>query len=239
VLDKYLEIVGRARAHTSPRLRRRPLVTHIAMAKVSRIAPALATRAPAARVSSRAVAATARYAVAPRATLANRGVAGGRVVATGVTAQARASDSLLPRATSETSETNAKAPAAPAMSDRDVTCAALFAAFAVAFFADPACAADAADTFSNLDVGSTADPSAVFDLAGGEVPFWANMVKYARFSISIMVGFVFMFGRPVVSLLKKPQTAILVLGGGFFGFKFFKFTIETMLGMNDDMTMNY
>ncbi len=33
--------------------------------------------------------------------------------------------------------------------------------------------------------------------------------------------------------------AALVLGGGFFGFKFFKFTIETMLGLNDDMTMNF
>ena len=76
-------------------------------------------------------------------------------------------------------------------------------------------------------------------MAGGEVPFWANMVKYARFSISIMVGFAFMFGRPVVNLLKKPQTAVLVFAGGYGGYKFFRFTIETMLGMNDDMTLNY
>jgi hypothetical protein len=54
-----------------------------------------------------------------------------------------------------------------------------------------------------------------------------------------MVGFAFMFGRPVVNLLKKPQTAVLVIGGLVGGFKFFKWTIETMSGINDDMTMNY
>ena len=62
------------------------------------------------------------------------------------------------------------------------------------------------------------------------------MVKYARFSISIMVGFAYMFGRPVVGLLKKPQTAFLVIAGGYGSFQFFKFTIETMTGMNDPMT---
>ena len=119
------------------------------------------------------------------------------------------------------------------MSDLDVKCAALFATFAVAFFAaDPAFAADA-------DAHARAGGAPLFDLAGGEVPFWANMVKYARFSISIMVGFAFMFGRPVVNLLKKPQTAVLVIGGLVGGFKFFKWTIETMSGINDDMTMNY
>ena len=113
-----------------------------------------------------------------------------------------------------------------------VAATALFAAFAFAFFAgvDPAVAAD------SLDVDA---PSEVFSLAGGEVPFWANMVKYARFSISIMVGFAFMFGRPVVAALKKPQTAILVLGGGYGAVRFFQWTIETMSGVNDPMTMTY
>ena len=113
-----------------------------------------------------------------------------------------------------------------------VAATALFAAFAFAFFAgvDPAVAAD------SLDVDA---PSEVFSLAGGEVPFWANMVKYARFSISIMVGFAFMFGRTVVAALKKPQTAILVLGGGYGAVRFFQWTIETMSGVNDPMTMTY
>ena len=119
--------------------------------------------------------------------------------------------------------------------EMDATAAAataLFAAFAFAFFAgvDPAIAAD------SLDVDA---PREVFSLAGGEVPFWANMVKYARFSISIMVGFAFMFGRPVVAALKKPQTAILVLGGGYGAVRFFQWTIETMSGVNDPMTMTY
>ena len=119
--------------------------------------------------------------------------------------------------------------------EMDATAAAataLFAAFAFAFFAgvDPAIAAD------SLDVDA---PREVFSLAGGEVPFWANMVKYARFSISIMVGFAFMFGRPVVAALKKPQTAILVIGGGYGAVRFFQWTIETMSGVNDPMTMTY
>ena len=99
-------------------------------------------------------------------------------------------------------------------------------------------AADAASGLAdNVVVGG--DGNELWTLAGGEVPFWANMVKYARFAISVMVGFAFMFGRPIVGLLKKPQTAVLVIGGGVAGYKFFRFTIETMLGMNDDMTLNY
>ena len=131
--------------------------------------------------------------------------------------------------------------------DLETAAPALFAAFAFAFFcaAEPAAAASLADGTSSgsvLDGGASSaefGTQALWSVAGGEVPFWANMVKYARFSISIMVGFAFMFGRPIVNLLKKPQTAVLVIGGGYGGYRFFKFTIETMLGMNDDMTMNY
>ena len=120
------------------------------------------------------------------------------------------------------------------MDSTAVAATALFATFAFAFFAgaDPAVAMD----HSGMDLTQSHE---VFQTAGGDVPFWANMVKYARFSISIMVGFAFMFGRPVVNLLKKPQTAVLVIGGAYGGFRFFKWTIETMVGMNDDMTLNY
>jgi len=198
------------------------------MATVSHAAPALVARAPAARVSARVAAAPARLAVAPRASAAVRFAARGRVAARAT--EARTCASARVRAASSDEASPAAGPVA--MSDLDVKCAALFATFAVAFFAaDPAFAADA-------DAHAAAG-APLFDLAGGEVPFWANMVKYARFSISIMVGFAFMFGRPVVNLLKKPQTAVLVIGGLVGGFKFFKWTIETMSGINDDMTMNY
>ena len=78
------------------------------------------------------------------------------------------------------------APADPAaIVDREIAAAALFATFAFAFFAgaEPSVAADAG---AALDHDATAQ---LWQVAGGEVPFWANMVKYARFSISIMVGF--------------------------------------------------
>lgn len=203
------------------------------MATVSHAAPALMARASAARVSARVAAAPARLAVASRASAAVRFAARGRVAAR-ESSEARACASARLRAAEETNRDEAFPAAGPiAMSDLDVKCAALFATFAVAFFAaDPAFAADA-------DAHARAAGAPLFDLAGGEVPFWANMVKYARFSISIMVGFAFMFGRPVVNLLKKPQTAVLVIGGLVGGFKFFKWTIETMSGINDDMTMNY
>ena len=70
-------------------------------------------------------------------------------------------------------------------------------------------------------------------MAGEDIPFWANMAKYARFSISIMVGFAYMFARPVAKLLKEPKTAVLVVLAGYGGFEFIKFTITEMLAMND------
>jgi hypothetical protein len=78
------------------------------------------------------------------------------------------------------------------------------------------------------------DPLQVFDvaMAGEDIPFWANMAKYARFSISIMVGFVYMFARPVAKLMKDPKTAVLVVVGFVGAFQFFKFTIEEMLAVN-------
>ena len=47
------------------------------------------------------------------------------------------------------------------------------------------------------------------------------------------------FSSKVVAALKKPQTAILVLGGGYGAVRFFQWTIETMSGVNDPMTMTY
>ena len=119
---------------------------------------------------------------------------------------------------------SASSPSTPpdAPLDLETAAPALFAAFAFAFFcaAEPAAAAaaslaDGTSSGSVLDGASSAEfgTQALWSVAGGEVPFWANMVKYARFSISIMVGTAFMFGRPIVNLLKKPQTAVLVIGG--------------------------
>ena len=106
------------------------------------------------------------------------------------------------------------------------------------FGAGAAMAADVATTTTTFGLADNAnDANELWTLAGGEVPFWANMVKYARFSISIMVGFAYMFGRPVAALMKKPGTAALVIGVGAGGYFFFKFTIETMLGLSDPATM--
>lgn len=212
------------------------------MTMVIRSAPvALATTsrpARAARSASRAQqsARLAASSATPR-TPSTRAAALGRAETRALDAEAHDLD--VARDTSAAISALAVADAAPAdpaaTVDREIAAAALFATFAFAFFAgaEPSVAADAG---AALDHDATAQ---LWQVAGGEVPFWANMVKYARFSISIMVGFAFMFGRPIVNLLKKPQTAVLVFAGGYGGYKFFRFTIETMLGMNDDMTLNY
>ena len=213
---------------------------HAILAPVRALAPASARRVTPTARSRRRRAAVGR-------TAANAGpiVALGASVSAG---DANVVDAKHARAVSEVAarwrtEEEGAAPATRAGEEEEeldatetdstaVAATALFAAFAFAFFAgvDPAIAGD------SLDVDA---PREVFSLAGGEVPFWANMVKYARFSISIMVGFAFMFGRPVVAALKKPQTAILVLGGGYGAVRFFQWTIETMSGVNDPMTMTY
>ena len=122
------------------------------------------------------------------------------------------------------------------------------AACAICAFCDrnPAAAFDAIDA-ANMDVFAVGFPSdtsllghheereafSQIAMAGEDIPFWANMAKYARFSISIMVGFVYMFARPVAKLMKDPKTAALVVLVAIAGVQFFKFTLTEMLAMND------
>jgi len=109
-------------------------------------------------------------------------------------------------------------------------------ASAVAFALVVTSFALADDAFASATLDASADHR-VFDVAGGEVPFWANMVKYARFSISIMVGFAYMFGRPIAGLLQKPGTAAAAVAVALGGYAFFKYTIEHMLGLGDASTL--
>ncbi|CAL6279845.1 unnamed protein product [Bathycoccus prasinos] len=128
------------------------------------------------------------------------------------------------------------------------------AACAICAFCDqnPAAAFDAIDA-ANMDVFAVGFPSdtsllghheereafSQIAMAGEDIPFWANMAKYARFSISIMVGFVYMFARPVAKLMKDPKTAALVVLVAIAGVQFFKFTLTEMLAMNDPESFLY
>jgi len=55
---------------------------------------------------------------------------------------------------------------------------------------EPAAASTLSDNADGLSLGAGAaagaGPHELYQLAGDNIPFWANMVKYARFSISIM-----------------------------------------------------
>ena len=121
-----------------------------------------------------------------------------------------------------------------------VALAACAAMHCDASFADPSRLMNTIQCYPSLGGGglgggyeSVSEAISQTSMAGEDIPFWANMAKYARFSISIMVGFAYMFARPVAKLLKEPKTAALVVLAGYGGFEFIKFTITEMLAMND------
>ena len=163
-----------------------------------------------------------------------RSIVSSSSVQRGEESEASTSESLRPRKKNEKT--------------RNVVGMTALAACAICAFCDqnPAAAFDAIDA-ANIDVFAVGFPSdtsllghheereafSQIAMAGEDIPFWANMAKYARFSISIMVGFVYMFARPVAKLMKDPKTAALVVLVAIAGVQFFKFTLTEMLAMND------
>ena len=71
-------------------------------------------------------------------------------------------------------------------------------------------------------------------LAAQDPPFWENMVRYSRYFVTLLVGTGYVIVKPLGALLKRPQTAVLLIvgvGGGLF---LVKFTLEAMLGLSND-----
>ncbi|CAG9462265.1 unnamed protein product [Pedinophyceae sp. YPF-701] len=70
------------------------------------------------------------------------------------------------------------------------------------------------------------------DLAENE-DFWGNVVRYMRYFVSVMLGTGYIFVKPLANMMKKPTTAIFVIGFAVFTIVFVNFTVQSMLGLND------
>jgi hypothetical protein len=73
----------------------------------------------------------------------------------------------------------------------------------------------------------------LYSLSEGE-DFFANVARYGRYFVTVMLGTGYMMVKPVVGLVKKgPLTAVLALGGGAAAVYVIKFTLDAMLGLSD------
>ena len=62
--------------------------------------------------------------------------------------------------------------------------------------------------------------------------FFNNVSRYARYLISFSLGVLFSFIQPLIPFLKRPTTAIALVGAAIAGFAFLTFTLRAMLGLS-------
>lgn len=62
--------------------------------------------------------------------------------------------------------------------------------------------------------------------------FWNNISRYPRFFITIIFGVIWNFIEPLMPLLKRPSTAIALVGAFVAALAFVGFTLRAMLGLN-------
>lgn len=92
-------------------------------------------------------------------------------------------------------------------------------------------AADAAtSSISNSHSIYSADNIA--DLAENE-DFWGNVLRYVSYFFSVLLGTAYVALKPIVELLKRPTTAILVILGATGLYLFVSTTVSAMLGVNE------
>lgn len=103
---------------------------------------------------------------------------------------------------------------------------AVAAMIGLALSADPASASDASGA---LEASTSASAMPLMDLS--EEPLLANIARYARYFVTVMLGTGYVMLRPFQGLLKNPITAVLGVGG-LVAFAFLiKYTVELMLGL--------
>jgi hypothetical protein len=102
---------------------------------------------------------------------------------------------------------------------------------AAGFLATAADGALAADSMSFM--GSTdATDSPMYILAENE-DFWANVLRYISYFFSVLLGTAYVAFKPIVALLKRPTTAVLVVAA-FAGLYFFvSTTVKAMIGVDE------
>lgn len=95
--------------------------------------------------------------------------------------------------------------------------------------AEPALAAHIA---SDPHAAASSAPQLLGDLAENE-DFWANVLRYISYYFSVLLGTAYIAVKPLQELMKRPQTAVLVVAGVGSLVFFVSFTMQAMLGMND------
>lgn len=61
--------------------------------------------------------------------------------------------------------------------------------------------------------------------------FFDNVSRYPRYLISFTLGILYGVVEPLLPLLKRPSTAIALVGAVIAGFLFISFTLRAMLGL--------
>lgn len=92
-------------------------------------------------------------------------------------------------------------------------------------------AADAA-TLSISNGHSVPSANNIADLAENE-DFWGNVLRYVSYFFSVLLGTAYVALKPIVDLLKRPTTAILVILGAAGLYIFVSTTVSAMLGVNE------
>ncbi|EFN54403.1 hypothetical protein CHLNCDRAFT_15860, partial [Chlorella variabilis] len=56
--------------------------------------------------------------------------------------------------------------------------------------------------------------------------FWGNVLRYISYFFSVLLGTAYIAVKPLIELMKKPTTAVLVVGGLAGLFFFVSFTVQ-------------
>ncbi|NEP16892.1 MAG: DUF751 family protein [Leptolyngbya sp. SIO4C1] len=62
--------------------------------------------------------------------------------------------------------------------------------------------------------------------------FFRNVSRYPRYFISFTLGVLYNALQPLLPLLKRPTTAVALIGSVIAGFLFLSFTLRAMLGLS-------
>ncbi len=63
--------------------------------------------------------------------------------------------------------------------------------------------------------------------------FFENVARYPRYLISFTLGILYNALQPLLPLLRRPITAIALVGATVAGFLFLTFTLQAMLGLGN------
>lgn len=61
--------------------------------------------------------------------------------------------------------------------------------------------------------------------------FFKNVSRYPRYFITFTLGVLYSAVQPLMPLLKRPITAVALVGAAIAGFVFLSFTLRAMLGL--------